>query len=154
VSSNVRPQKEVIMPEKLLLLSGREIQLAEIWQESTYDGVVEGLPNSYINRNIVEQLRIDPKYKLHGYTPHVLPPLERPIELPHPYSLGRPMLLPSVKCIARFRSSSPTEEGAGDYSTMAVAWFQDQFALPIEASVVQQLLEMDWNSLATNDSWF
>ncbi len=141
------------MPENLILASGREIKLCELWQATTYEGVLEGFPTSSINAGIVEWLRCNPKHWLQGYKPHVLAPRETPIKLRRPWPLGQPMLLPAITCVGRFESTSPTRPGPDDRSTLVVAWFQESFALPIDAEILEQLRQLDWSELATNSSW-
>ena len=69
------------------------------------------------------------------------------------YGDQRAAVLPGVRCIARFEALDPTRDGAGDYSVLVVAWFQDEFALPVDAQVLAHIQGLKWDELATNHEW-
>lgn len=68
----------------------------------------------------------------------------------NPIRSERPRL-PHILCTARFRSLKPARDREADYSELAVSWFQDEFAFPIDPSILQQIIAIDWNSLASDD---
>lgn len=141
------------MSERLVLVNGREIRLHELRQVLIYSGSIGGPPTTSVNRNIVAQIRENPTNHLFGQVPYVIPPRETLLELAQPLSYGTAAVLPGVRCIARFEALDPTRDGAGDYSVLVVAWFQDEFALPVDAQVLAHIQGLKWDELATNHEW-
>jgi hypothetical protein len=45
--------------------------------------------------------------------------------------------------------SGPNDEPC--WETLVVVWFQDEYALPIAAQVLEQLHALDWNELAVQE---
>ena len=125
----------------------RRVRLYELKQSLTYEGLLEGLPTVEGNRRRIEFILSEQRNSRYGVKPYLVPPVERPLEYngDEPYPFGTPSRLPSVLCIARFESFRPTDNGDGDGSGLQVIWFQDAFALPIEAEVILHLNQTDWN---------
>src|SRR5262249_22290579 len=83
---------------------------------------------------------------------YLVTPVERPIpgrDEPSPW--GSPAALPRVTCIGRFRSE-PIVESPGCYSELTIIWFQSDFALPIEPSVLKEIARLDWDTIASDSS--
>ena len=136
--------------EDLKLLSGREITLQGLEQRRVYEGMLEGLPTREKNQRILESLREQARRRLPSVEPYLVPPRETPIKWhrPEKYPFGDPARLPSVACIAHFRSSSPARDRNLDYSELVVVWLQEEFAFPIDPHVLEHLLALDWERLA------
>jgi hypothetical protein len=81
----------------------------------------------------------------------LVPPVERPIKLrpDQTYPLGSPAEPPRVTCIGRFQSSSTRKNDPARYSELTIVWLQDEFALPIDPSVLEKI-GLNWHSLASN----
>jgi hypothetical protein len=43
--------------------------------------------------------------------------------------------------------------GSEPYSSLAVAWFQNEFAMPIDAEVLNQIRKIDWERHAKDWNW-
>ena len=136
--------------EDLKLHTGRDIQLQYLEQLSAYGTLLEGLPTREKNQRVLESLRERARQRLPMVEPYLVPPRETPIKWPRAekYPFGDPARLPSVACIAHFRSSSPARDPQLDYSELVVVWLQDEFAFPIDPQVLEHLLTLDWERLA------
>jgi hypothetical protein len=62
---------------------------------------------------------------------------------------GPTEFLPAVTCQEMFESS-PVRGELASYSLLLIIWFQERFALPIDADVVVQIQKADWETLAFN----
>jgi uncharacterized protein (TIGR02996 family) len=138
----------------LTLRSGRSILLRELRQWDIYEGLLEGLPDSEYNRRLVEEALNRARGRTpRGGGPYLIPPTERPIELPRdwwPFPFGEPRppaALPRVGCEGRFDSFDPTSKRGGLFSTLAVVWFQDEFG-PIDLQILAHLRYIDWDQNA------
>lgn len=66
-------------------------------------------------------------------------------------NLGQfPEWLPEVTCVGVLRCSFPARDPDKDGSMLTVVWFQDEYALPIDESVLSQLQTIDWEEVATD----
>ena len=144
---------------ELRLASGRSITMDSLDQSRTYAGLLEGLPGEVGNdMNIQSALQIASKQCPPGGKPHLIVPPRRdyshqPGDM-EPYikkGWGRvPEWLPKVRCIGTFSSLVTRLDSDGHASMLVVVWYQDDYALPIQESVIEQLVSLDWNALATD----
>jgi hypothetical protein len=61
-----------------------------------------------------------------------------------------PEWLPMVTCIGVLRDTAPARDPSKDGSMLTVVWFQDEYALPIDESVLEQLQSIDRERLAAD----
>ncbi len=135
----------------LQLKTGPAIHLRFLEQSLVYGGMLEGVPTRQTNQYAIDRFMAEAREQLEGCEPYLIPPPTRPIENdPRPAFARRspPELIPSVACIARFLSRRPAREPHKDGSQLVVVWFQDDFAFPIDPSVMAHLHELDWARLA------
>lgn len=124
---------------QLTLAAGRRITLASLEQWRTYDGLLAGKPGPAINRSHVEELLKRAKeHTADGGHPMLIQPSEAAIS-------GR---LPAVTCVAVFESGEFARADSEPYSSLTVAWFQHEFALPIDQTVESLIRTVDWESAA------
>lgn len=135
---------------ELDLPSGRRLFLRHLQQYVTYAGRLEGFPTAGENKRTVQRLIAEYRDRPYPGEPYLIPPTERPIEFlgGRRYPFGTPSALPAVTCIGRFESLSPARDPQCDGSGLVVIWFQEEFAFPIDASVVAQLLTIKWEKHA------
>jgi hypothetical protein len=138
----------------LRLKDGRTIYLEQLFQYRTYNWLMAGFPDPGANQEIVLSASRYVEEKLWGSgQPHVIQPVERPVEVPdevrqkYLYPLR---LLPYTVCLAVFESLPPARDPAQAYSFLKVVWFQDEFALPVDPHIEEHLRAMDWTTLATD----
>ncbi|MFJ4848643.1 MULTISPECIES: hypothetical protein [unclassified Streptomyces] len=134
---------------RLILSSGRSIDLSELRISATYDGLLEGQPSQHVNDFIVSsRLRVAkeacPGRPVHLITPERTYP-DTPVHLRHP--LER---LPAVVCIGAFDSSEidPAHDNGWYSSALTVVWFQDTTEIPSGKNAHPQLLRLPWDELA------
>jgi len=140
------------MTKELKLISGRLLVLRELREFGTYEGVLEGLPTKEKNRKLLAWLRQEYVYARYAVSPLLLMPVEREIAMPEGeiYPFGTPAALPSITCIGRFESRSPTIAGEGDASGLVVIWFQEHFQYPPPSEIVECLESIEWEKYAGN----
>jgi hypothetical protein len=139
------------MSNKMHLQSGLVLLVRELRQLSTYEGLLEGLPTKEKNQKLIARLlqqQVDPRYAVPA---HLILPNERMIEMSEGeiYPFGTPAALPSVTCIGRFESLSPTARGKGDASGLVVI-FQEDFQYPPPDEVTARLEANEWEKHAGN----
>ncbi len=137
----------------ITLSTGRELQLRELNQVLTYDGLLEGVPNTTANKHFLDGLVAREKASQRAPV-HVVAPVETPIDLGpgHTYSIGSPARLPRVTCIGRFQSQAINEAAFSSSSELTIIWWQDEFALPIAPSALESIAGLDWPALAEDDT--
>ena len=157
---------------KITLNSGREIALAHIEQWQSYAGVLAGLPNRAMNGRVIDDARSRAlPHCLEGAAPYLVPPRLTPVEtkpasaeylkrtgMTAEQSAARDQQmhyeqLPAVVCVAVFNSDGLPKPDAEPYSSLTVIWFQDDFALPVDAGVLANIQSLDWEALATDWCW-
>lgn len=130
-------------PDQIQLSTGIVIELRILQQAYTYDGLLEGVPTTEMNRARFEA-DIERARQLAKDTPLLIPPRETPIELSRPYPFGTPARIPAVRCIARWREMFETRGERDGWAELTTLWYQDKFALPISVEVLSQLQAIDW----------
>jgi hypothetical protein len=130
------------------------IQLIAFNQSLVYAGLLEGVPHEEMNQRFIEGAVRDAKKEFGEAEPFLIRPKQTPLDIGREYPFGKPATIPGVRCIAFFLCVFPTPRGqAGDFSSMKIVWFQDQFAMPIDPEVLDQIRAVDWLGLATNSEW-
>jgi hypothetical protein len=136
------------------LTSGHTITLESLSQEKTYANLLEGLPRAKFNDEIIERWR-----KEAVKSEHQRVVLINPVRRPGPTKFSTPgddaawgpiENLPQIVCVGMFQSSRPVRKQQAHFSLLNIVWFQDQFALPIDAGVMAQIAKLDWEHLAYN----
>lgn len=124
---------------KFELACGTVINLMSLDQSSTYGGMLEGYPNPDMNAGIVQRL-VKHIEKKDRHTPYLIAPTERQVQ--HEVSTDRKpwVELPSIQCTAFFYSKSLGEFG----SSLFLCWYQEDFAFPIDPSVLKELYGISW----------
>ena len=131
---------------RVTLSTGREVVLEELNQRLTYEGLIEGLPTTNLNKRHLDSLVAEQREKRPKTPVYLLTPAETPMEWPggERYPFGTPARLPGVTCIGRFGSrNSPLS-----YSELTIIWLQNEFAMPIDSSVLEEVVRLDWDALA------
>lgn len=137
----------------ITLHSGRQISLRELRQTLVYEGLLEGLPTQKMNNRIINEAVLSAKERLPSGNPILIPPKVTPIERPTPYPFVIPAAIPVVQCVGRFHSLETVRDSSMDYSECVLVWFQDSFALPIDADVLLQIQQSNWDANAADLEW-
>src|SRR5262249_20215418 len=122
-------------------------------QVLTYEGLLEGVPTTTINKRHMDGLVAEQRKKRRDNAVYLVTPVETPIDLgvSAPRSFGPPARLPGVTCVGSFRSA-PIVESPGCFSELTIIWFQSDFAMPIDPTVLEEITRLDWDTLASDDS--
>lgn len=125
------------------------VRLDSFYQSLVYSGLSEGHPNARLNDLKISGLKRQAiRLFSHGEferEPLLLEPkrrsyLRKPGDMDGILSLGRPIeWLPMVGCIGLFVIDSMVTS-----SSLVVCWFQDDFAMPIDGDVIEQIQKIDW----------
>jgi hypothetical protein len=136
---------------KIVLASGREIGLSRLQQGRTYAGMLNGFFDARVNQHEIDQLLEEAReLAVVDCEPFLIQPAPAITELPS----GRMQeKLPPITCVADFRSNELNRAGSEPYSSLAVAWFQDEFAMPIDTEVLNQIRKIDWERHAKDWNW-
>lgn len=134
------------------LVSGRKVQIGFLSQSWTYDGWLEGVPTEGWNQQKIE-IAVSDAGEKHRSPVFLIEPEQEinPWNVDVPYFGGRfglPAKLPSVTCTARLHSIYPCVGEEGDFSSLVVVWWQEEYALPIAEEALIQIQNLDWENLA------
>ncbi|MFJ8189755.1 hypothetical protein ACIQ8D_08255 [Streptomyces sp. NPDC096094] len=134
---------------RVVLSSGRSIDLTELRLTSTYGGLLEGYPCRPVNDLRIKALQRTAE-RMSPTTPvHLVPPHR---EYPHQYagSSGPVELLPRVACVGLFSSAvlDPANDPALHRSGLTVIWFQPTPHVPGSCDTEAALRDVDWATLA------
>jgi hypothetical protein len=143
---------------QIVLRSGRRLTLQSLDQRMTYAGWLEGVPSREWNDRIIEApLKEAGDGTEDEARPALIAParrdyLRKPGDMTGHRAMGGqvPEWLPMVTCVAVLRATAPARDPSKDGSTLTVVWFQDEYALPIDESVLQQLQSIDWEQSAAD----
>jgi hypothetical protein len=119
--------------------SGLLIHLRNLNQRGTYDGLLEGIFSARLS-NMLLKMALERVRK-----PSLLiEPVRHPFQLPENLRRSGPgERLPEVECSAMFLSTWIPGRGA-DQTYLNILWYQDQWALPIDPAVLEQIKKVDW----------
>ncbi|GHH95252.1 hypothetical protein [Streptomyces capillispiralis] len=137
---------------RVVLASGRSVDLAELRMSSTYGGMLEGYPCKPLNDLRIKGLLHTAERDFPGAPVHLIPP---PREYPDQYAgaFGPVEVLPAVTCVGSFRSGAldPAHDRALYRSRLTVVWFQPTPRVPSDCDAEPALREVSWEHLATDE---
>lgn len=146
---------------KITLNSGREIRLSDLNQSYTYAGLIHGLPYRQFNQQLIDEYRMAAQKEMRTDSPaHVLAPPVLEVENAHEEQrqmferrFGVVERIPFLACRALFlfggvQRAGEEEDDIAYLSRLAVVWFQDAFAMPIDATILEQIRGINWDTLA------
>ncbi|MFJ1756403.1 hypothetical protein [Kitasatospora sp. NPDC088134] len=134
---------------RIVLSSGRSIELTEVRMSSTYAGMLEGYPCRRLNELKLNSLRHRTEHAFSGTPVHLVPPVvDRSDPTPGPF--GPVETLPAVTCTGLFRSAAvdPALEPVLHRSALVVIWFQATTEPPTTENAAPDLRALPWEDLA------
>ncbi|MEV7089374.1 hypothetical protein AB0O07_26365 [Streptomyces sp. NPDC093085] len=134
---------------RIVLVSGRPVELTELRMSSTYGGMLEGYPCRRVNDMKVRGLRRQAERAFTSAPVHLVPPSRAyPDQAAGPF--GPVEVLPSVACIGMFGSAAVGSEldPVLHRSALVVAWFQDAPDVPSGEGADAALRGIRWEELA------
>ncbi|MGW7301823.1 MULTISPECIES: hypothetical protein [unclassified Streptomyces] len=136
---------------RVVLPSGRPVDLMDLHLSSTYGGMLEGYPCSLVNRMEIARLlkaaeRVSPSGPVHLIEPE----REYPDGREGGGGFGPVELIPSVACVGVFRSTviDPARDPVLHRSHLTVAWYQPTPQTPSGEIDDHPLRELAWEELA------
>ncbi|MGI5456178.1 hypothetical protein ACQEWB_24015 [Streptomyces sp. CA-249302] len=134
---------------RVILTSGRSVDLSEVRFSSTYGGLLEGYPCKPVNDLKIKGLLHNARRTFPTGPVHLVPP---PREYPDQYAgaFGPVEVLPPVACVGAFRSTAldPAHDPVLYRSALTVIWFQSTTRVPEDRDAVTALRDVDWEGLA------
>ncbi|MFJ8592090.1 hypothetical protein [Streptomyces sp. NPDC093598] len=134
---------------RLVLASGRSVDLADLRFSSTYGDMLEGYPCKPLNDLRIRGLLHAAERSRPGTPVHLVPPRR---EYPDQYAggLGPVEVLPAVACLGTFHSMAldPARDPVAYRSRLTVVWFQSTPRLPSGCDAEPALRDLDWAALA------
>ncbi|WP_399886544.1 hypothetical protein ACGH7X_18945 [Streptomyces sp. BBFR51] len=144
-----RPKAPTMSLTRVVLTSGRSVDLAELRLTPTYGGMPESYPCRPVNDLRIQTL-LHTAARMSPTTPvHLIPP---PREYPDQYAgaFGPVETLPRVACVGRFSSTPLTSasDPVRHRSGLTVIWFQPTSRIPDTYDTEPALRNVDWAALA------
>ena len=143
---------------------GVTIVLKSIRQSMTYRGLLEGVPNSDLNRQRVDSAcgegrklsinqakpyLIRPECRDYLRTPGDMDALGERGGLLSAFRRRKPEWMPVVTCIADFECMT-AKNPKMDASSLVIVWFQDEYAMPISEAALRSIKGIDWHAHAVD----
>lgn len=144
-----RPRVPTMSLARIVLTSGRSIDLSELRLSSTYGGMLEGYPCKLVNEMKIQGLLRSAAREFPSSPVHLVPP---PREYPDQYAggFGPVEVMPSVACVGSFRSHAlnPSHDPVLYRSALTVIWFQPTTQVPSGCDAEDGLRDVAWEELA------
>ncbi|RYX82374.1 hypothetical protein EON83_19955 [bacterium] len=127
---------------------GVKTRLTGLNQYATYAGLLEGMPTHETNELFHINPLTNPK---EGVKRLVLwAPQSKVTSRLETFMGSPPAALPAVTCIAKFDYFRPARDKTMWASYVEVAWFQEEWALPIIPEVLAKIKTLNWRDVATD----
>jgi hypothetical protein len=123
---------------EVTLASGRSISCWKCIVAYTYEGFMIRTPSEQVNEIMLRAARRDAERLFGDWPVHILHPERRPDGIDYP----------PVRVIAEFTSSPMDKEM--HLSSLVIAWFQSSHSPLVGDEVRDQLIAIDWESLAVD----
>ncbi|MDL5202551.1 hypothetical protein [Streptomyces sp. ALI-76-A] len=134
---------------RVVLVSGRSLDLSELRFSSTYGGLLEGYPCKPLNDMRIKGLVGEAGRAFPTAPVHLVPP---PREHPDQYTgaFGPVEVLPAVACVGAFHSAALDRDHDPILyrSALTVVWFQPTTQVPYDCDAEPALRDLAWEELA------
>lgn len=135
------------MNNTLIIDSDLEVTIKRIRQTHTYEGLLEGLPTTRMNSQILSEVMEETK-RFCGLTEmHLVEPVQTEIPFEGKYPFGSPAALPGIICIAQLHCYDTFKNSKKNYSALGLAWFQKDFAFPIDQEILDKIKDIPFRKL-------
>ncbi|MFJ8431081.1 hypothetical protein ACIQ9P_07245 [Kitasatospora sp. NPDC094019] len=134
---------------RVLLSSGRSIELSTVRLSSTYGGLLEGYPFRRFNDRKLERALADARDAAPSSPVRLVAPVRELPDVP-PGAFGPVETLPAVTCVGRFTSGpvGADRDAVSYYSALTLVWFQATPVLPSGEDGDAALRDLPWERLA------
>ncbi|KMS73642.1 hypothetical protein ACM01_18075 [Streptomyces viridochromogenes] len=138
---------------RVVLTSGRSLDLSELRLSSTYGGMcggmLEGYPCKPVNDLKIRGLVRAAEHAHPSVPVHLVPPQR---EYPDQYAgaFGPVEVLPAVACVGAFHSTAldRDRDPVLSRSALTIIWFQPTARVPYGCDAEEALRDVDWEGLA------
>lgn len=112
-----------------------------LFQRKTYYGLLEGIPNSEINKSMVENCKEEAR-RYFGISKVLLISPGEKIRILSP---GREMAeLPTVVCMAELSHYKPMKDLSLECSRLCLIWYQEDYAFPVDPEILAAIANLSW----------
>lgn len=140
------------MSQTIILEGNRKVQVHKLLQWRTYESQTEGAPSARMNRIEIENAVAVAKKVCYLEAVNVVEPKLTPLEIiPLFYKEEEAVRLPKITCVARVEDYAIQD---ADYAALAIVWFQDDFAFPIEPEVLEHMKLIPFSKIALKFDFF
>jgi hypothetical protein len=143
----------VVAGTQITLNQRHVVHLKKIHQSETYATLIEGFPDGKYNNEVIHRA-LQKARELFGAEAHLLEPkriedheLLQDADFPTDWGIV-PEYLPKIACMALFGAHTCDNSGMLAVTEVAVVWFQESFAMPMDIRSLGQMKEFDWNGKA------
>jgi hypothetical protein len=135
---------------KIILDDAREIFLNSICQSHTYEGLLAGYPDKEMNDRFIKDAMVSALKKMSAEATYLVPPFSLEVEVharvkKHYKDAIR---IPYITCYGQFESSVIKGDDVNDASCLTIVWYQDEFSMPIDESILEHIKTIDWDGKA------
>lgn len=134
--------------QTIIVENDKHVTVDGLHQWLTYGGLVEGIPTDIINRRILDRLKGEALRYGHTEAIHIIEPSQTELPYDGDYRFGKPMVLPSVTCIARLSHSQPARDPKKHCSQLTLVWFQNDYAFPVDPGIQEVMKQVLWAEIA------
>lgn len=144
------------IPNRFLIMGdGIEVAITQMSQFITYKNIIEGVPGSEDNAKI---MRLAPE-KLKEFTwldeIYIVDPIMVPVPAHISYSHDEMKeTLPKITCMVKVNHQKAFRDYDMDYSQLGILWFQNEFAMPIDQAVLNQMANIPFKKLCGEFGYF
>jgi len=142
-TSTEKPGRSALF--EVTLDDGRRISAWACYAQSTYAGLLEGLPDRRFNDRLLADLVLRAASLFDGSPIHIIAPTRTDDTFEHGSRRHAFERLPRFWVAAAF-DSEPIDTGK-EWSALTVIWFQDE-PLPVTAKAHAKVRALDWNAAA------
>lgn len=146
---NVLVARQPAATYNIAIAGGRVLHLYSLYQTRTYKGLLADRPNRESNRRIIADAFELARERLRFMGVPQLIPSRTVNHAPH----SDYERLPDFLCIGEFTSAQPARDAHKAYSSAVLVWFQDSFAPPIAAAILEEIRDIDWARIAQDWRW-
>jgi hypothetical protein len=104
----------------------KTVKVTSLYQWSTYEGLIEGLPTDKMNERILNSIHEKATVLTHIENFLLIKPKQTPIDIKKKYPFGEPMSLPGITCIVGLKYHGTSNPNVGGISELTLIWDQKQ----------------------------
>ena len=122
--------------------------ISRFFQWETYYGVIEGVPDKEINNDNIQHQKMLAKQHCNLDAIYLVEPKRNAFTNANG---SEKETLPRITCIAALINYNPVSDLDKECSRLALIWFQDDFAFPVDEDIVRQIIQIEWNKHAIDE---